>query len=91
MPETYRVIIERDAEKALAKLPRNLGMRLRDAIKELGHNPRPRGVKKLEGQHDLYRRRVGDWRIVYAIIDDRLIVLIVEVAARGNAYKDLLR
>lgn len=89
MPDVYRVIIEHDAEKALAKLPRDLGMRLRDAIKALGQDPRPRGIKKLQGQHDLYRRRVGDWRITYAIYDDRLIVLIVEVAARGSAYWDL--
>ena len=70
---------------------RDLGMRLRDAIKELGQNPRPRGVKKLQGSHDLYRRRLGDWRITCAIHDDKLLVLVIEVAARGNAYKDLQR
>lgn len=89
MPDTYRVIIERDAEKVLAKAPRDLGMRLRNAIKELAQDPRPKGVKKLQGHHDLYRRRVGDWRVTYAIYDNELIVLIVEVAARGNAYRDL--
>jgi mRNA interferase RelE/StbE len=89
MPDVYRVIIEHDAEKVLAKLPRDLGMRLRNAIKELAQNPRPRGVKKLQGHHDVYRRRVGDWRIVYAVYDERLVVLIIEVAARGNAYKDV--
>lgn len=49
--------------------------------------PRPSVCKTHSGYENLYRVRVGDWRISYAVEDDRLIVLVVEVAVRGAAYK----
>ncbi|OQA43738.1 MAG: Plasmid stabilization system protein [Chloroflexi bacterium ADurb.Bin325] len=84
----WTVILERQPERLLRRLPRDLLQRLDAAILALGENPRPPGCKRLRG-HDLYRVRVGDWRITYAIEDDRLIVLVVEVAPRGGAYRDL--
>jgi mRNA interferase RelE/StbE len=53
------------------------------------NNPRPNGNKKLKGYKNLWRIRVGEWRIIYAIEDERLIVLVVELAPWGQAYKDL--
>jgi mRNA interferase RelE/StbE len=70
-------------------LPRDLLARIRTAIRGLAVNPRPIGYKKLEGYADLYRIRVGDWRIVYTIEDDQLIVLVVEISPRGAVYRDL--
>ena len=84
----WQIIVSRKAERALRRLPRDLLQRIRRAIDELETNPRPAGYKKLVGS-DFYRVRVGDWRIVYVIEDDRLIVLIVTVAPRGTVYKDL--
>jgi mRNA interferase RelE/StbE len=51
--------------------------------------PRPSGCKKLVGKQfdNLYRIRVGDWRILYAIEDDRLVVLILDVVRRDQAYR----
>ena len=53
----------------------------------LAANPRPKGVKKLSGPDDLYRIRVGDYRIVYQIHDDRLIVLVVRIGHRKDVYR----
>ncbi len=53
----------------------------------LAVNPRPKGVKKLSGLDDLYRIRVGDYRIVYQIHDDRLIVLVVRIGHRKDVYR----
>lgn len=89
MAEVWRVVLKHDAEKALAKLPRGLRERIARAIDELAENPRPPRSLKLTGYEDMYRRRVGDWRIIYAVYDDELLVLVIEVAARGSAYKDL--
>ena len=85
----YQVSIDRDAQRVLKRCPADLVRRLRAAILALADNPRPIGCKKLTGQYDLWRIRVGDWRIVYQIQDDVLIVVVVEVASRGNAYRKL--
>ena len=52
-------------------------------------NPPPHGSPKQAGHDNLYRLRVGDWRISYAVDDERLVVLITEIASRGAAYRDL--
>ena len=85
----YQVIITKQPEKALRKLPKNVVVRLAQAIDVLSESPRPSNCKKLVGYENLYRVRVGNWRISYAIEDDRLIVLVLEVAARGSAYQKL--
>ena len=53
----------------------------------LEENPRPSGAKKMRGYKNLFRVRVGDWRIIYTINDEELIILILTVASRGKAYK----
>ena len=88
-PGPYRVEIERSAERIMKRLPRDVLRRLRIAIKALGADPRPHGHKKLSGYENLYRIRVGQWRISYAIEDDQLIVLVIEIAPRGGAYRNL--
>ena len=45
------------------------------------------GVEKLEGEDDLYRVRVGDYRVVFTISDERLIVLVVRIAHRKDVYR----
>ena len=85
----YQILISKDARKILQKLPKNLLGRISKAIDGLAGNPRPEGCKKLEGYDNLYRIRVGDWRISYAIEAERLVVLVIEVAPRGGAYRKL--
>lgn len=85
----YRIQVERQAERMLRRLPKDLLERLRAAIRGLATQPRPDGCKKLAGYANLYRVRVGDWRIVYAIEDDALLVLILDISPRGGAYRNL--
>ena len=59
------------------------------AILALAENPRPSGCVKLSGLENLWRVRVGDYRILYSIEDQQLIVLIVSVAHRREVYRGL--
>jgi mRNA interferase RelE/StbE len=86
----WKVVFHRQAEKVLHRLPKDLVSRLWKAIQNLASNPRPEGCKKLEGHDNLYRIRVGDWRISYAVEDDTLIILILEIAPGGGAYRKSL-
>ncbi len=87
---TYRVEFSRSAEREFDDLPRQVRARLASRIGALASNPRPSGVVKLAGRTaDLYRIRVGEYRVNYAIKDDVLIVLIFSVGHRKEIYRDL--
>lgn len=58
-------------------------------IDELATSPRPNGVKKLKGKENTYRIRVGDYRILYEIFDDVLLVTVVKIGHRSKVYKDV--
>jgi mRNA interferase RelE/StbE len=88
-PNKWRVVLLHEPEKVLKRLPRNVYKRIRDKIDSLTINPTPNGCKKLAGHENLYRIRIGDWRVTYAIENNRLVILIVEVAPRGGAHRDL--
>lgn len=87
----YRVQVLRDPQKVLDRLPRNTRRRMDDVLDALSENPRMHGYIRLKGYDDLYRVRVGDWRIIYAIEEDQLVVLVIEIGARGNVYQALSR
>lgn len=53
----------------------------------LSLNPRPRGVKKLEGERELYRLRSGDYRIIYRVEDRVLLVLVIAIGHRREIYR----
>ena len=81
----WNVSILPAAVRQLAKLDRPIRRRIDTAIDGLTKNPRPPGCKKLVGV-DAWRVRVGDWRIIYQIRDDRLIVLILRVGNLREVY-----
>jgi len=83
----YTVELKPSAAKALEALPRPDQRRIAARIDTLATDPRPVGVKKLEGEDALYRVRVGDYRIVYQIQERRLIVLVVRIAHRRDVYR----
>lgn len=83
----YRIFLKPSAEKALADLPRDIVERLDPLLLELRENPRPRGSTKLAGIEGLYRIRAGDYRVIYQIRDDKLVVLVVRIAHRREAYR----
>lgn len=84
---SHQVQLAPAAFKQLEKLPRRDQLRIRDVIDELSLTPRPPGVKKLTGGEDLWRVRVGDYRILYQIQDEVLMVLVVRIAHRRDVYR----
>ncbi|RMF18832.1 MAG: type II toxin-antitoxin system RelE/ParE family toxin [Candidatus Dadabacteria bacterium] len=83
----YQIRFEKRAQKALVKLPKAVQQRIGKAIDGLAETPRPKGVKKMSGYQDRWRIRVGDYRVVYEIEDDKLLVLVLRVGNRGEVYK----
>lgn len=85
----YRVQFKPSADKALSKLPVAVQRRIVAAVDALADDPRPAGAVKLTGEDELYRVRVGDYRIVYQVQDRALLVLVVRVGHRRDVYRGL--
>ena len=83
----YSLTIMPHAMRQLSRLPGKQAMRIRDKINALADDPRPPGTVKLTDEDNLYRVRVGDYRIVYRIEDRRLVVLIVRIGHRREVYR----
>lgn len=83
----YRVLLERAAEKDLARLSSEVHDRVILAIQRLGRNPRPPGCRKLTGSKNDWRIRVGDYRVVYEIADEVRVVRINRVRHRREVYR----
>ena len=86
MPE-YSLEIKRSAQKELDALDDAVFSRVDQKILALGDDPRPAGCKKLKGWKDLWRIRIGDWRVVYIIDDHAKVVSVTRVAHRSEAYE----
>jgi mRNA interferase RelE/StbE len=82
----YIVLIERYAQKQIMKLDKKIIPVIKASIANLAENPRPCGYKKLKGE-DAYRIRVGDYRVIYEINDNTIIVTVVSVGHRKDIYK----
>ena len=82
----YTVTITKSAEKELSKLPAQEIVTIRNAVSDLGNEPRPSGCKKLKGFKDLYRIRAGDYRVIYSIHDSVLTVEVLKVGNRKDIY-----
>jgi mRNA interferase RelE/StbE len=85
----YSILIKRKAEKQLAALPLDIADRVAITIDELAVNPRPVGNKKLQGYANVYRIRVGNYRIIYCVEDVILTVEVIKVGHRKNVYTHL--
>ncbi|MGH9317506.1 MAG: type II toxin-antitoxin system RelE family toxin [Thermoanaerobaculia bacterium] len=86
MPD-YRVVVARSAERELRGLPSDVRERATRSIDALASEPRPHGVKKLQGSSDLWRIRIRDYRIVYRIDDRRSLVDIIHIRHRKDIYR----
>jgi mRNA interferase RelE/StbE len=80
----YRVEFTSPAQRDLKRLPRQVVQRLSGVILNLREDPRPRGVKKVQGRENAWRIRIGRYRIVYAIFDDQRLVLVTKVDLRNE-------
>ena len=84
---TYTIEIRKRALRELHALPSDVQLRISAQIDELAHEPRPDGVKKLKGEKNAWRVRVGEYRVVYEIHDGVLFVLVVRIAHRREVYE----
>ncbi|MBI4283889.1 MAG: type II toxin-antitoxin system RelE/ParE family toxin [Chloroflexi bacterium] len=85
----YEIVFTSRARREFEKLSMTFQERMAAAIEHLEVNPRPAGVKKLTGL--IYRLRVGDWRIIYAVLDKQRRVVIVKVARRSEDTYDKVK
>lgn len=83
----YLVTFSRSARKELERMDEPLLGRVFLKIERLAKNPRPTGCTKLEGSTNLWRVRIGDYRVVYSIDDNNRIVVISIISHRGDVYR----
>lgn len=83
----YAVELKPSARKELERLPAKLIERIFPKLEDLGGEPRPKGCKKLKGGHREWRIRVGDYRAVYTIDDEKLVVSIMRIRHRSEVYE----
>ena len=83
---TYKISILRRAQKQLARIPASDYKKIKQSILDLAHNPRPAGSKKLKGRPG-WRIRQGNYRVIYEIQDDQLIVLVLDIGNRKDIYR----
>jgi len=83
---SYSVVVKRSAAKEIEALPPKDRRRVVARIQGLAADPRPAGSEKLSGD-EKYRIRQGDYRILYEIIDDILVVTVVKVGHRSDVYR----
>ena len=79
------VVLSRTARKQLDKLPNDAADRIMDALETLAENPRPPGCKKPRGRPE-HRVRIGDYRVLYDVEDEKLLVLVFAIGHRRDIY-----
>ena len=83
---SYLVQFTTAAARQVKKLPRPARDRVLDAIQDLAEDPRPRNSKKLSGEQAAWRIRVGNYRVIYEVVDSELTVTVVRAAHRREVY-----
>lgn len=84
---SYKIEISRTAEKQLKKLPPTDQRRVAKVMLALAENPFPRGSRKLSGYEDVFRVRVGQYRILYSISQRLLTIIILKIGHRKDIYR----
>ena len=84
---SYRIEWKPSAAKELKRLPRDIVPRVVKAVGELADEPFPLGVVKLQGSQFTYRIRVGDYRVIYTVVTNVLVIEIVRVRHRRDVYR----
>jgi mRNA interferase RelE/StbE len=83
----FEVILKPSAKRTLDGLSKQIKERIIGALDRLAENPRHHGVTKLEAEADLYRVRVGNYRVIYSIEDQQLVVLVLKIGHRREVYR----
>jgi mRNA interferase RelE/StbE len=84
----HRLIYTRRAQKALLKVPKNIGVRIRERLERIAADPygRHANVARLQNRPG-FRLRVGDWRVIYEVENEQLVILVLEIGSRGEVYR----
>lgn len=83
----YRIVFTKSADKALRKMPRSIARRIRERLDRVAADPyaRPPNVTRLQNRPG-FRLRVGNWRVIYEIWGDELVILVLVIGSRGEVY-----
>ena len=84
---SYRIEVSATAERQIRKLPRVDQIRIVRVIQALSTDPRPPGCRKLSGHDDVFRVRIGRYRVLYSIEDRRLLIIVLKVGDRKDIYR----
>lgn len=83
----YKIEIKRSARKELEKLPKAAQRKVARAIDKLAQDPRHSQAEKLTDSGGEYRAKAGDYRIIYHILDERVVVFVIAIQHRKEAYR----
>ena len=83
----YTIELKPKAAKELRKLPIPIIRKIASKIDQLALNPYPKGCKKLTGSEHSYRVRIGDYRVIYTVFDDKLIIQVIKIGHRKDIYR----
>ena len=86
---TYRIEFKRSAARVLKKLPKPDRRRIRDKIDSFAENLPDPVTTKMKGNNPFHRVRVGDYRIIYEINEDSLLILVLKIGHRKEVYRRL--
>jgi mRNA interferase RelE/StbE len=84
---SYKIEVSATAERQIRKLGKADQLRVLRAIQSLASDPYPTGVRKLHGYEDIFRIRVGTFRILYSVAARMLVVIVLKVGHRKDVYR----
>jgi mRNA interferase RelE/StbE len=87
--DDYHVEFASSAAKEFRSLPLEIKQRVASSIDELQQNPRPVGIRKLRGHESLFRAKIGSYRVIYEIDDQKKLIRITRIRHRQEAYRNL--
>jgi len=84
----YKITYTTQAAKSLLKMPRDVAKRIQEKIEQVAEDPFASipNAKKLQGRPG-YRLRVGDWRVIYEINAEEIVIIVLKIAPRGEVYR----
>lgn len=85
----YAIEFTDPASKNFLKLPKSEARKISKKIDALSTNPTPNGYKKIQGEENLFRIRSGDYRILYQIFENRVVILVVRIGHRKDVYRSI--
>ena len=84
----YKIVFSKQVYKSLRRIPRDVVDRIRKRLDQIAEDPYAQyaNVTKLQNRAG-YRLRVGDWRVIYDVQEDKLVILVLKVGSRGDIYR----